>query len=31
MARAGGRDPEQLPAAIAAAEIAIRERLSTPG
>jgi alanyl-tRNA synthetase len=31
MARAGGRDPEQLPAAIAAAETAIRERLSTPG
>ena len=31
MARAGGRDPEQLPAAIAAAETAIRERLSAPG
>ena len=31
MARAGGRDPEQLPAAIAAAETAIRERLSTAG
>jgi alanyl-tRNA synthetase len=30
MARAGGRDPEQLDAAIAAAETAIRERLSTP-
>ena len=28
MARAGGRDPERLPAAIAAAETAIRDRLS---
>jgi alanyl-tRNA synthetase len=31
MARAGGRDPEHLPAAIAAAETAIRERLSATG
>jgi alanyl-tRNA synthetase len=31
MARAGGRDPEQLGAAIAAAETAIRERLSAAG
>ena len=31
MARAGGRDPERLPAAIAAAESAIRDRLSAPG
>jgi hypothetical protein len=30
MARAGGSDPEQLDAAIAAAESAIRERLATP-
>jgi alanyl-tRNA synthetase len=29
MARAGGRDPDQLPAAIAAAETAIRDRLSS--
>ena len=31
MARAGGRVPEHLPAAIAAAETAIRERLSAAG
>jgi alanyl-tRNA synthetase len=31
MARAGGRDPGQLTAAIAAAETAIRERLSAAG
>jgi alanyl-tRNA synthetase len=31
MARAGGKDPEQLATAIAAAETAIRERLSSPG
>jgi alanyl-tRNA synthetase len=31
MARAGGRDPGQLEAAIAAAEMAIRERLSAAG
>jgi alanyl-tRNA synthetase len=30
MARAGGSDPEQLDAAIAAAQSAIRERLATP-
>jgi alanyl-tRNA synthetase len=30
MARAGGKDPAQLAAAIAAAETAIRERLSSP-
>jgi alanyl-tRNA synthetase len=31
MARAGGKDPAQLGVAIAAAETAIRERLSSPG
>jgi alanyl-tRNA synthetase len=31
MARAGGKDPAQLATAIAAAETAIRERLSSPG
>jgi len=31
MARAGGKDPGQLATAIAAAETAIRERLSSPG